>query len=78
MKKSLDYDGFGNQPIPIHGLRALENACQPRKTVDIRPLKAFVCANYPKDSALYEVVVTDEDFQDVGVCRESRYILKIV
>jgi len=45
---------------------ALENACQSRKTVDIRPLKAFVCANYPKDSALYEVVVTDEDFLDVA------------
>jgi len=44
----------------------LENACQSRKTVDIRPLKAFVCANYPKDSALYEVVVADEDFLDVA------------
>jgi hypothetical protein len=45
---------------------ALENACQSRKMVDIRPLKAFVCANYPKDSAFYEVVVTDEDFQNVA------------
>lgn len=44
----------------------LRNACQPRGTVDIRPFKAFVLANYPKDSAVYDVVVTDQDFLDAA------------
>jgi hypothetical protein len=47
-------------------ISALESICLSRKTVDIRPLKAFVRANYQKDSAIYEVVVTDEDFLDAA------------
>lgn len=41
-----------------------QNACQPRKRVDLRALKAFVFSNYKKDSALYDVIVTEEDFLD--------------
>lgn len=45
---------------------AVGNACQSRKMVDIRPLKALVHANYHKDSAIYDVVMTDEDFLDAA------------
>jgi len=38
------------------------SACQPRGRVDIRALKAFVFAKYPKDSAIYEVILTEQDF----------------
>ncbi len=38
------------------------NTCENNATIDIRPLKTFVSANYHKDSAIYEVIVTEQDF----------------
>jgi len=43
-----------------------QNAYQPRKRIDLRALKAFVFSNYQKDSALYDVIVTEEDFLDAS------------
>lgn len=30
--------------------------------IDFRPLKSCVAENYPKNSAIYEVIVSEEDF----------------
>jgi hypothetical protein len=42
------------------------NARRSRKTVDIRALKAFVCNNYSKESAIYDVIGTNEDFLEAA------------
>ena len=30
--------------------------------IDFRPMKSYVAKNYPKNSATYEVIVSEEDF----------------
>ena len=37
----------------------------PKGKVDIRALKSFVMENYPKGSALYDIMVTEEDFIEI-------------
>lgn len=43
----------------------LYNYRRVREKIDIRLLKALVFANYSKDSALFDVIETEEDFLDV-------------
>jgi len=53
----------------------LENPLQQhlhKGKINVKPLKEFVFAKYPKDSAIYDVIVTEQDFLD-----KSEFLAKV-
>jgi hypothetical protein len=43
-----------------------QDACQPRDKVDIRLLKTLIFAQFPRDSIIYDIFVTEHDLLSVS------------
>jgi hypothetical protein len=62
---SVRYESLGKESSTISSFQsACNNSELHLGRLDLRPLKRFVVESYPKDSAIFDIIVAEPDFID--------------